>query len=144
MPKVSMDYSKCSMYKIEHIENTNLVYIGHTTNFNKRKSKHKSVCNNEKSRQHNCKLYQMIREHGGWDAFKMIEVEKYPCKDKQEAERREYEIIQKLKSGNKSKSMNTHFFHSDEEKLQKQKHYEEYKRNKVLFDECLLELDFMT
>ena len=143
MPKVSMDYSMCSMYTIEHIENTNLVYIGHTT-FNKRKSKHKSVCNNEKSRQHNCKLYQMIREHGGWDAFKMIEVEKYPCKDKQEAERREYELIQKLKSGNIIKSMNTHFFHSDEEKLQKQKHYEEYKRNKMLFDECLLELDFMT
>jgi hypothetical protein len=74
----------------------------------------------------------------------MIEVEKYPCKDKQEAERREYEIIQKLKSGNNTQIMNTHFFHSDEEKLQKQKHYEEYKRNKMLFDECLLELDFMT
>ena len=137
MPKVSIDYSKCSIYKIEHIENTNLVYVGHTTSFNKRKGKHKSNCNNEKSRQHNYKIYQMIREHGGWDAFRMIEVEKYPCKDKQE-------IIQKLKSGNNTQIMNTHFFHSDEEKLQKQKHYEEYKRNKMLFDECLLELDFMT
>ena len=144
MPKVSIDYSKCSIYKIEHIENTNLVYVGHTTSFNKRKGKHKSNCNNEKSRQHNYKIYQMIREHGGWDAFRMIEVEKYPCKDKQEAERREYEIIQKLKSGNNTQIMNTHFFHSDEEKSQKQKHYEEYKRNKMLFDECLLELDFMT
>jgi predicted GIY-YIG superfamily endonuclease len=144
MPKVSIDYSKCSIYKIENIDNSNLVYIGHTTSFNKRKGKHKSNCNNEKSRQHNYKIYQMIREHGGWDAFRMIEVEKYPCKDKQEAERREYEIIQKLKSGNNTQIMNTHFFHSDEEKLQKQKHYEEYKRNKMLFDECLLELDFMT
>jgi len=144
MPKVFIDYSKCSIYKIENIDNSNLVYIGHTTSFNKRKGKHKSNCNNEKSRQHNYKIYQMIREHGGWDAFKMIEVEKYPCKDKQEAERREYEIIQKLKSGNNTQIMNTHFFHSDEEKLQKQKHYEEYKRNKMLFDECLLELDFMT
>jgi len=139
-----MDYSKCSMYKIEHNEDINLVYIGHTTIFNKRKSKHKSSCNNEKSRQHNYKIYQMIREHGGWNAFQMIEIEKYPCKDKQEAERREYEIVQKLKSCNKIKSMNTHFFHSDKEKLQKQKHYEEYKRNKLIFDECLLELDFMT
>jgi len=39
----------------------------------------------------------------------MIEVEKYPCKDKQEAERQEYEIIQKLKSGNNTQIMNTHF-----------------------------------
>ena len=109
MPKVSIDYSKCSIYKIEHIENTNLVYVGHTTSFNKRKGKHKSNCNNEKSRQHNYKIYQMIREHGGWNAFQMIEIEKYPCKDKQEAERREYEIVQKLKSCNKIKSMNTHF-----------------------------------
>jgi hypothetical protein len=30
--------------------------------------------------------------------FKMIEVEKYPCKDKREAERREDEIMKELKA----------------------------------------------
>ena len=40
MPKTPMDYSKCSIYKIEHIENESLVYVGHTTNFNKRKAHH--------------------------------------------------------------------------------------------------------
>ena len=42
MPKTPMDYSNCCIYKIEHIENDNLVYVGHTTNFNKRKAHHKS------------------------------------------------------------------------------------------------------
>ena len=32
MPKLPMDYSKTIIYKIEHIENDNLVYVGHTTN----------------------------------------------------------------------------------------------------------------
>jgi hypothetical protein len=31
MPKTAMDYSKCSIYKIEHIHNESLVYVGHTT-----------------------------------------------------------------------------------------------------------------
>jgi predicted glutamine amidotransferase len=44
----------------------------------------------------------MIRDNGGFDRFKMIEVEKYPCKDKREAERRENEIMKELKA-----SMNT-------------------------------------
>jgi len=44
MPKTPMDYSKCSIYKIEHIENESLVYVGHTTNFIKRKAEHKYNC----------------------------------------------------------------------------------------------------
>jgi predicted GIY-YIG superfamily endonuclease len=47
MPKKTMDYTKCFIYKIEHIENDNLVYLGHTTNFVKRKTSHKSNCKNE-------------------------------------------------------------------------------------------------
>jgi len=41
MPKTPMDYSKSCNYKIEHIDDCNLVYVGHTTNFNKRKCEHK-------------------------------------------------------------------------------------------------------
>ena len=88
MPKTAMDYSKCCIYKIEHIENESLVYVGHTTNFVKRKGQHKNSCKNENGKAFNLKLYQMIRDNGGFDMFKMIEVEKYPCKDKREAERR--------------------------------------------------------
>jgi hypothetical protein len=40
----------------------------------------------------------MIRNNGGFEMFKMIEVEKYPCKDKREAERRENEVMKELKA----------------------------------------------
>ena len=103
MPKTAMNYSKCCIFKIEHIGNDNLVYVGHTTNFNKRKGQHKSNSKNEKEKSFNLKLYQMIRGNGGWDCFKMIEVEKYPCKDNREAERREDEVMKELKA-----SMNTY------------------------------------
>ena len=43
MPKTPIDYSKCCIYKIEHIENDNLVYVGHTTNWDKRKTAHKRI-----------------------------------------------------------------------------------------------------
>ena len=102
MPKIPVDYSKTIIYKIEHIDDDSLVYVGHTTNWDNRKYMHKFNCINNKSSHYNCKLYQMIRENGGWDAFKMIEVEKFNCNDKREAETRENEVIKKLKA-----SMNT-------------------------------------
>ena len=46
MPKIPIDYSNCSIYKIEHIEDESLIYVGHTTNFKQRKSNHKSNYNN--------------------------------------------------------------------------------------------------
>ena len=63
----------------------------------------------------------MIRENGGFGMFKMIEVEKYPCKDKREAERREDEIMKELKA-----SMNTYkSFRTDEERKEYEKQYRE-------------------
>jgi len=50
----------------------------------------------------------MIRENGEWEMFKMIEVEKYPCNDKREAERRENEVMKELKASlNTIKSCST-------------------------------------
>ena len=40
----------------------------------------------------------MIRDNGGFEMFRMIELEKYPCKDKREAEKRECELIKELKA----------------------------------------------
>jgi len=85
------------------------------------------------------KVYKMIRENGGWEMFRMIEIMKYPCKDKEEAERGEYDTIQRLKAGQKIQIMNTHFFYCDEEKIQKLKNYEECRRNKMKYNECVKE-----
>jgi len=126
MPKTAMDYSKCCIYKIEHFENESLVYVGHTTNFNKRKARHKSNCMNENGKAFNFKLYQMIRDNGSWDCFKMIEVEKYPCKDNREAERREDEVMKELKA-----SMNTYkSFTTDEERKEYHKEYRETNKDR--------------
>ena len=42
---------------IQHIDNDELLYVGHTTDFNKRKCRHKANCNSCQF-----KVYQMIRE----------------------------------------------------------------------------------
>ena len=144
MPKLPMDYSETIIYKIEHIDNDSLVYVGYTTNWDKRKSAHKCRCNNEKYSNHNLKLYQMIRENGGWDMFRMIEVEKFPCINKREAEKRESEVMKELKS-----IMNMRpSYVSEEEKKDKMKEYrggiltkikarnkEYYDKNKDIFKE---------
>jgi hypothetical protein len=96
MPKKTIDYSKCCIYKIEHIEKNDLVYVGHTTNFTKRKWQHKYICKSEKDRLYNLKLYQMIRANGGFEMFRMVEIEKYPCADKREAEKRETEVMKEI------------------------------------------------
>jgi predicted GIY-YIG superfamily endonuclease len=50
MPKLPVDYSRIVIYKIEHIENPELVYVGSTTDFSKRKYQHKNNCNNTNKR----------------------------------------------------------------------------------------------
>jgi len=91
MPKVPTDYTKTIIYKLVHKEdfdNAN-IYIGSTTNFRQRKGAHKNCCNNENDKKYNQKNYQSIRNNGGWNEWNMIEIEKYPCNDKREAETKE-------------------------------------------------------
>ena len=91
MPRKAVDYNKTIIYKLvknDDFDNAN-VYVGSTTEFVKRKSQHKGSCCNENSKLYNLKVYQKIRENGGWENWKMIEIEKYPCEDKREAEARE-------------------------------------------------------
>ena len=90
MPKTNVDYNKTVIYKIFcDDDNITEIYIGSTTDYTRRKSEHKSSCNNTKRRRYNQKLYKTIRDNGGWENFRMIEIEKYPCNDKREAECRE-------------------------------------------------------
>jgi len=86
MPRRSIDYSKTVIYKIVCNDlNVKYIYVGHTTDFTKRKNQHKTVCNNEKRHEYNLKIYITIRNNGNWDNWSMIEIEKYPCKDSNEA-----------------------------------------------------------
>tara|TARA_R110000822_G_scaffold170441_1_gene310343 strand:- start:122 stop:673 length:552 start_codon:yes stop_codon:yes gene_type:complete len=71
------DYSKCVIYKIT-CNDTSITdcYVGSTCNFTRRKSQHKSVCNNS-----NIPLYKFIRANGGWTNFTMSPIKKFPCDD---------------------------------------------------------------
>jgi hypothetical protein len=90
MPRTATDYSKNVIYKIVCNDlNVTNVYVGHTTNLRKRKYCHKFICCNENDKHYNLKVYQIIRENGGWENWSMIEIEKYPCNDGNEAGQRE-------------------------------------------------------
>ena len=147
MPKLPMDYSKCCIYKIEHIDDESLVYVGHTTNFDKRKTAHKGSCKNDNHKHYNFKVYQMIRENGGWEKFLMLEVEKYPCADKREAERRENEVIKEVRASMNTyksfitkdelteyhKEYNKEFYEANKPKIQeRRKEYYEANKQKIL------------
>ena len=93
------DYTKSVIYRIV-CKDTNITdcYVGSTTNFNNRKSQHKDNCNNPNRGGYNFKVYQFIRENGGWKNWDMIMVEKYPCNDKLELHKKEREVFETLKA----------------------------------------------
>jgi hypothetical protein len=74
-------------------------YVGHTSNFTQRKRDHKKCSKNEKQKRYFNKLYTSIRANGGWFNHSMIELEKYPCNDENEATAKEREYYELLNSG---------------------------------------------
>lgn len=97
MPKKDMDYSKMVVYKICCKDlNITDIYVGHTTNLVKRRYKHKSDCCNEKGKTYDTKIYKFIRDNGGWENWEVIEIEKCPCLDFEEACKIERNYIEKL------------------------------------------------
>ena len=86
------DYSKTIIYVIKcKDEDVEDLYVGHTTNFSRRKREHKSRCNNIK-KYYNFKIYHFIQANGGWNNFDMTILEEYPCENKRQAELKEEEI----------------------------------------------------
>lgn len=92
MPSKAVDYSKTLIYKIQHKQINELLYVGHTTDFTSRKAKHKKALRNHSPLQ----LYRMIEHNGGWEEFNMVVVELFPCKTKQEACLREDAVMRGL------------------------------------------------
>ena len=67
-------------------KSVDLRYVGSTADWKQRKRSHKSDCNNENSKSYNTKVYKLIRENGGWENFKMIEIGKQEQLTLREAE----------------------------------------------------------
>jgi len=92
------EYAKTIIYKLINYDYPDLVYVGSTTNFTKRKQGHKERCLNEKSKKHNLKLYVSIREYGGWEDWSMIKICDYPCNNRRQAEQEEDKFMLELKA----------------------------------------------
>jgi|LakMenEpi03Aug12_release.lakeMendotaPanAssembly.Ray.scaffolds.fasta_scaffold402960_2 hypothetical protein len=90
MPRRNTDYTKTVIYRIV-CNDLSVVYcyVGSTTDFTKRKSDHKRVCNNPNSKSYKLKLYTTIRENGGWSNWSTVLVENYPCDNGEQARQRE-------------------------------------------------------
>jgi hypothetical protein len=94
MPKEEINYSNTIIYKI-FCKDLNIkdIYVGHTTNFIKRKYKHKKSCNDNNNK---LKIYEIINKNGGWNNWEIVEIAKYNCKDHCEARIKEQEHYQLL------------------------------------------------
>jgi hypothetical protein len=124
MPLTPTNYLNSVIYKIEHESKPELLYIGSTTNFIKRKYSHKKGCNKEKDNAYNIKLYQMMRENGGFNEFKIMVIKNYPCNNKiellieEEKHRKEFKAI-----------LNTNkAYLTDDEKKEQNKQNKEYQK----------------
>jgi hypothetical protein len=99
MPKTPIEYSKCLIYKICCKDPTITdIYVGHTTDLRRRKNCHRTRCNNENDKKYNCNVYQFIRDHGNFDNWEIIVLEKYPCNNANEARLRERYWLETLQA----------------------------------------------
>jgi hypothetical protein len=132
------DYSKAIVYKLccKDVQ-IKEIYIGSTCNFSRRKCAHKTICNNENDQSYNLKVYQFIRDNGGFGFWDMIQVEAYPeCANKRELEQYERYHIEELKPALNCNIPNRTCkeYHCDNKKiiLERQKKYREQNKNKIL------------
>jgi hypothetical protein len=94
MPKQVINHQNTVIYKIVSKDlNVKDCYVGSTTAFSKRKNLHK-----HNSLASNGILYETIRNNGNWENWQMIEIEKYPCNDRNEATARERHYVELLNS----------------------------------------------
>ncbi len=119
------DYSKANIYQLccKDPEITD-IYIGSSCNLTRRKHKHKSDCNNEKSVVYNTYVYRFIRNHGNFQNWDLIRLENFSCEDKHELRKKEREWIEKLKP-----TLNTSLPNRSWEEYRKTKKYKKYQKD---------------
>ena len=99
MPNPDIDYSNTIFYKIQcNNPVVKDVYIGHTTNFVQRKHAHKRSCTVETSSNYNCKVYNVIRENGGWNNWKMEIIAFHNCENHYAARKLEQQYFEQYKA----------------------------------------------
>ena len=69
-------------------------YTGSTLDFKNRRRCHHFACIHSDHKDYNEHKYQFIREHGGWENWKMVEVKKVEVDDKEHLRQIEQEYIE--------------------------------------------------
>ena len=94
-----MSYNNSCIYKLscndKHITDC---YVGSTTNFERRKYDHNRNCNNKNSKKYHFKVYQFIRDNGGWSNWSMEIIEEVNVNDGNELKKLERKYIESLNS----------------------------------------------
>ena len=137
MPRKPINYDKACIYKLE--KEGIVYYVGSTTNFANRKNGHKKACNNENNKEHHHKIYEYIRNNGGWESFQMILIENFKCNDSNELRAREQHFINEFKTHimniyHASRTQKQYQIDNKTEiAIQKKKRRNETKNTKLLF-----------
>ena len=127
MPKTNIDYSTTIVYKIINYDFPDLLYVGSTTNFTKRKQNHKERCSNVVNKSHDYKIYKTIRENGNWESWFMVKICDYPCNNKREAELEEDHHMMELKANiNMRRASRSMKQYREDNKENIKEYYEEY------------------
>ena len=135
MPLTKIDYSNTIIYKLccKDLSITD-IYIGHTTDFRRRKYQHKSNCNNIKDKKYNLNVYKFIRDNGNWNNWDMIEIERFEAIDGNDAKKKERYWIETLKAtlnteipGRTPKEYSKEYYKDNKETIA-EKHKEYYKK----------------
>lgn len=94
------DYSKTVIYILRCFDlGISESYVGSTVNPTSRKSHHHDCCINEKSPAYNRKLYNFIRDNGGWQNWELVILEEYPeCTSKIQKHIRERQVADRMNS----------------------------------------------
>jgi hypothetical protein len=137
MPKTPINYENTIIYKLV-CKDVSIIdcYVGHTTDFIRRKQQHKNCCNNQNNRMYCGRVYEFIRNNGGWDCFDMVMIETYPCKNVYEAHSRERHWIEtlnaKLNISIPTRTRQEYYEDNKNKVLEYHKKYYEENKNKVL------------
>ena len=126
------DFSKSVIYHIRHIESKEVVYVGSTTNFSQRKSKHKYNWNKEGKR-FTYPIYCHIRDNGGFNCFEVIPIQSLKLENKTElliAEQVEIDKHQTLVNSCKAHRTveETRIYNNEKSKKWRKEHKEERKQ----------------
>ena len=112
-------------------------YVGSTVNFTRRKCHHKSDCCNENSKNYNYRVYQFIRDNGGWENWSMVELERYCATDRKDLNARERFWFEELGATlnthipNRSQAESQSVYYQKNKAKIAEYHYERYHKNKA-------------